>query len=848
MGEDCFIGAVGVRWEAAFASLYRVEVSDNGNNWTTVATVTGTNGYVLTEAGVNGRYVRIYGVERATGYGISMYELEVFGVRSSLGPNDVLGLDITPKVARMSESESLQLTAAAYNKNGGVVNTPITWSVASGPATVSANGLLTPNGYGTVVVSATAAGTTASQTILVEEGLKVKRVEITPAAVSLVSGGKQAFTAVAYDQFGGAVENAVINYQLVGNGSSFAGDTFTAGNQGDYQLIANCGGIKDTAYVKVTTLGNINLALHKHTSCSSFEGGGTLASNVNDGDYITRWGSTFRDGEYVEIDLEGYYNINQINIFWQEAYATEYHVEVSMDEERWTTVYATKQGHGGDESLAIDETAARYVRLTADKRYNAGWGVSVREIEVYGTSTADAPYPVEIELLPPYVFYLGTPVRLQAQVINQYGEEMKQDPLPVFSVNGGGTVDEYGMFTPTAVGDWVVSFNFRNQISNICGITVKAPQQLSSIIVVPGSSLTTVGAQVPVTAYGFDQYGNSMEIEPAWTTTLGNITAAGVFSSNAVGTATVTARVGNVQATGSIQVVNALVNNLALNKPAVASSGNAAAAVDGNPGSRWESQFSDPQWLYVDLQDVYQLTSMEILWETASAKDYDIQVSNDAQNWVTILEMNDMPAQANRVDNAVLGGVGRYVRVYGKHRTTNYGHSIFEFRLYGAALPAGQPYSIEFVAPQTDIKTRITYQYNVVVRDKNGTVINNPAVVWSATGGSINQAGEYMASEQGTQTITATVGNVKAALSLDVHLNVGVETAKEAVVWWREGDLLIAQGASLQRISLYDAAGRLLARTSGASRLVLPVNGRSGLGILLIEESDGSRKLVKICL
>ncbi len=48
--------------------------------------------------------------------------------------------------------------------------------------------------------------------------------------------------------------------------------------------------------------------------------------------------------------------------------------------------------------------------------------------------------------------------------------------------------------------------------------------------------------------------------------------------------------------------------NLALNKPAFASSVEnggllAPAAVDGNAaGTRWSSEFSDPQWLYVDLQ------------------------------------------------------------------------------------------------------------------------------------------------------------------------------------------------------------------------------------------------------
>jgi hypothetical protein len=46
--------------------------------------------------------------------------------------------------------------------------------------------------------------------------------------------------------------------------------------------------------------------------------------------------------------------------------------------------------------------------------------------------------------------------------------------------------------------------------------------------------------------------------------------------------------------------------NAALNKPATASSVEnaglpASAAVDSNAGTRWSSQFSDPQWIRVDL-------------------------------------------------------------------------------------------------------------------------------------------------------------------------------------------------------------------------------------------------------
>ena len=850
LGVNSFISSVGIRWELAFASQYEVQISDDANNWNTVKVETGTNGYVLTNVGLSGRYVRVYGLERATNYGISMYEFEVFGVAGDLANNAVLGLDITPKKDRMLETETLQLSAKAYNKLGNEVAADVTWAVTSGNATISNTGLLTPTGFGSVIVSASAGGAVSTHTILVEEGIRLQSIQIEPAVAYLVNGEQQTFTARAYDQFGAELDEAfAYTFTVDHAGSTLNNGVFTAGTNGTYQVTAKYNDIQSTATVTVANFGNINLALNKKTSCSSYEGGGTLASNVNDGDYISRWGSMFNDGEYVIIDLEGYYNINDIKIFWQEAYATEYHIDISMDEERWEEIYRSTTCLGGDEDLAVAEIPARYVRVTADKRYNAGWGVSIREIEIYGTSEAEAPYPVELQIMPPYTFYMGKPVQLTAQVIDQYGHEMKQNPLPTFYVNGGGSINAFGLFTPTETGTWVLGADFNGQVSNGCEIEVKPIQQLTTIVLVPATSLTTQNTNVQIEAYAYDQYGNLMNVALNWNTNLGAVNN-GVFNSANQGTATITATSGGVTGSCSIQVVGQLVDNLALKKPAYASSGNAAAGVDGNEGSRWESTFTDPQWFYVDLQDIYQLTSMEILWETASASDYEIQVSNDAENWVTILEMNNLPAGANRVDNSVLGGVGRYVRYYGKHRTTNYGHSFYEFRLYGVLLPADQPYSIEFVAPQTDIKTRVSYQYNVVVKDKNGNVLNGQTVIWSATGGTINANGEYMASQAGEQTISAMVGNVRADLVVNATLNTAVEEKPDASFnCYRQGNFLHVAGNQLTDAWLYDLSGRLITGSvqSSDERLVA-TQGCYGVYFVLVQFSDGTKRVVKIML
>ena len=50
--------------------------------------------------------------------------------------------------------------------------------------------------------------------------------------------------------------------------------------------------------------------------------------------------------------------------------------------------------------------------------------------------------------------------------------------------------------------------------------------------------------------------------------------------------------------------------------------------MDGNLPTRWASAWSDPQWIYVDLGATYNITEVELYWETAYATSFQIQVSS----------------------------------------------------------------------------------------------------------------------------------------------------------------------------------------------------------------------------
>ena len=133
--------------------------------------------------------------------------------------------------------------------------------------------------------------------------------------------------------------------------------------------------------------------------------------------------------------------------------------------------------------------------------------------------------------------------------------------------------------------------------------------------------------------------------------------------------------------------------NLALNKPVTVSSVENAGlsgtnAVDGNTGTRWSSAFSDPQWIYVDLQATFNINRVKLNWEAAYGKSYQIQVSSNALDWTTIYSTTTSAGGIQ--DLTGLSGTGRYVRMYGTVRSGAYGYSLYEFEVYGSvAVPTG---------------------------------------------------------------------------------------------------------------------------------------------------------------
>lgn len=110
----------------------------------------------------------------------------------------------------------------------------------------------------------------------------------------------------------------------------------------------------------------------------------------------------------------------------------------------------------------------------------------------------------------------------------------------------------------------------------------------------------------------------------------------------------------------------------------------AAHITDGSDFTRWESGQSDPQWVQLDLGRVSALGSARIEWEAAAGEAYRIEVSDDGTTWRPAYQTT---TGDGGVDEFALaeGSEGRYVRLTGTQRLTEWAYSIFSIELYAPA-------------------------------------------------------------------------------------------------------------------------------------------------------------------
>ncbi len=129
-------------------------------------------------------------------------------------------------------------------------------------------------------------------------------------------------------------------------------------------------------------------------------------------------------------------------------------------------------------------------------------------------------------------------------------------------------------------------------------------------------------------------------------------------------------------------------DGIALGKPVTASSsinddrGNFAAefAVDGKRHTRWSSEFSDPQWIAVDLGKPQKISRVELTWQGAYGKGYTIQISKDGKAWTDVFTTDNGDGKVDEIRFDPIDA--RWIRLNGTKRDHAWGYSLFEMKVF----------------------------------------------------------------------------------------------------------------------------------------------------------------------
>ncbi|MFE9932294.1 discoidin domain-containing protein [Streptomyces sp. NPDC005533] len=105
-------------------------------------------------------------------------------------------------------------------------------------------------------------------------------------------------------------------------------------------------------------------------------------------------------------------------------------------------------------------------------------------------------------------------------------------------------------------------------------------------------------------------------------------------------------------------------------------------AVDGNTSTRWASDWSDDQWLQIDLGTPGLVKRVTLEWERAYGKSYRIELSGDGTNWQSAWATTTGDGGLDTAQFAATPA--RYVRVHGLQRGTQWGYSLHEVGVYSS--------------------------------------------------------------------------------------------------------------------------------------------------------------------
>ncbi len=736
LGATYSVNHVKLTWEAAYGKSYQIQVSNDATNWTTIYSTTTGDGGVddLTGLSGSGRYIRMVGTVRATGYGYSLWEFEVYGPSNTPTNTPVPPTATATTVSTGCGTANVALnkpTTSSSNENVGTTpnlavdgNLGTRWSsAASDPQWIQIDlgstqsichvKLTWETAYGKsyqIQVSNDAANWTTIYSTTTGDGGVDDLTGLSGSGRYIRMYGTVRATGYGYSlwEFEVYTGTAAPTNTPVATNTATKVPTFTP-TATNTATATRTSTATATAVATTAACGTTNVALNRPTTSSSNENVGTTPNLAVDGNLGTRWSSAYSDPQWIQIDLGASMNICHVKLTWETAYAKSYQIQVSADGTLWANLYSTTTGDGGVDDLTGLSGNGRYIRMYGTVRAT-GYGYSLWEFEVYATTGSSTPVPGT-----------NTPT-----------------PVPTFvppSVTPITSTPTGAIAVPIRI-PVVQYLEIALNPADLNNVNLIKTQNTSQTATVSYTNGTSVTLSVNAWVSGTGQTAIFSAVDQAGVTHTGSPLTVTVYQGLAVDVVL-------LSPSPTPSVNNCGTTNVALNKTITASSATgtntAPMAVDGNAGTRWESAYSDPQWIQVDLGATYNICHVRLTWETAYATGYQIQVSTDATNWTSIYSTTTGDGGVD--DLNWLSGTGRYIRMYGTARGTQYGYSLWEFEVYAVGVgPTATPAPTVTPLPVTSTPTITPTPIPAfsLVSPANGAMITNtrrPTLTWNALAG-----------------------------------------------------------------------------------------------------------------
>lgn len=616
---------------------------------------------------------------------------------------------VTPALSQqVGVGQQVQFAAQGKDQFGAAIAAgSVTWAV-SGGGTIDQNGRFTAATNGAFKVTATGSGVAGQADVLVGQALGLTKLTVDPVATFVYQGGTLPLTARGFDQTGAAV-TLTPTWTVTGDTgvSVSAGGVLaaTASATGTATVRASSGAQSATATITVRTPPAPDSLTLSPLQAKVYLGDAQQYAVTALDQYRNPIAApaTWTVGGGGAIDANGLFTSTTLGTFPVKAQAgaavASTSVSVVPKPQNLALGKPARASSAQGNLYAAYATDGTTIRTNPDTRWASADTTSRQWLRVdLGT---------RYDLSRVVLFW-------EAAYGKVYKLEVADDTvqtrrLAYSEPAGNGDVDDLALAAGTAGRYvWLTAsrrgspYGYSLYEIQVFGL----PHQdaaLKSVIVTPNFSTVAAGKSVAFAAVGFDQFGNKSVLAPTWTASGGTINAGtGAFTA-AAGSYVITATSGGVSGTASLTVTGGsgptppptpptAGPNLALRKPARASSLEngaqfaAAAAVDGDYGTRWSSARTDAEWLRVDLGATYNVNRVKLSWEAALGKDYVVEIAPDTVHWTPLKTVTGNTGKEN--DWTGLAGTGRYVRLRGVARGTGYGYSLYELEVYGAATAA----------------------------------------------------------------------------------------------------------------------------------------------------------------